>query len=512
MDKLFLYEPDEMIKKIKVIEPEMREDSYGEITEGLDTTSRNALAYISEIFSYMKKNWNIDQCTVLALMKELYRIASTGEYSYLQDFEKISYKDDVFEHMWEEAGKSEILYAGRLLRYYYLVKEKAYHPHKTWKEIEKVYKKFGFLEPLKKVKKVEKVEKKEGDNTTTNTITDMEFMSECHAHMDKYYVGQDLLKKKMCSVLTQWKYYDVRTTMLMIGPSGSGKNYLIETISSFPYLGMPVISYDCSALTPNGFSGADVSAIFKKVREVTRSGPLFEWMRRDSDRPGSSDGKCIVYLDEIDKIINRNHDSRGDNINAMVQQQLLSALAGTETIEGVDTGKILFILGGAFPRIDELEKEKDRNPLGFNTATECKVNIKESVRDQMLAIGGEVEFIGRIEDIIRLHKLTRDELKTILMDEHIGIFTKKKKIYNDSGLDLIIEEDTVEAIVDLIVKENAGARSVKNIMNQFADNAYFYDMKVGGYSCMKIHKGMLQGEAPIFIKGGRYIENGARHF
>ena len=61
----------------------------------------------------------------LALMKELYRIASTGEYSYLQDFEKISYKDDVFEHMWEEAGKSEILYAGRLLRYYYLVKEKA---------------------------------------------------------------------------------------------------------------------------------------------------------------------------------------------------------------------------------------------------------------------------------------------------------------------------------------------------------------------------------------------------
>ena len=55
MDKLFLYEPDEMIKKIKVIEPEMREDSYGEITEGLDTTSRNALAYISEIFSYMKK-------------------------------------------------------------------------------------------------------------------------------------------------------------------------------------------------------------------------------------------------------------------------------------------------------------------------------------------------------------------------------------------------------------------------------------------------------------------------
>ena len=64
---------------------------------------------------------------------------------------------------------------------------------------------------------------------------------------------------------------------------------------------MPVISYDCSALTPNGFSGADVSAIFKKVREVTRSGPLFEWMRRDSDRPGSSDGKFIVYVELIQR-------------------------------------------------------------------------------------------------------------------------------------------------------------------------------------------------------------------
>lgn len=71
-----------------------------------------------------------------------------------------------------------------------------------------------------------------------------------------------------------------------------------------------------------------------------------------------------------------------------------------------------------------------------------------------------------------------------------------------SGLDLDIEEDTVEAIINLIVKEDAGARSVKNIMNQFADNRYFYDMKVGGYSGMKIHKGMFHGEDSIFVKGG----------
>ena len=69
-------------------------------------------------------------------------------------------------------------------------------------------------------------------------------------------------------------------------------------------------------------------------------------------------------------------------------------------------------------------------------------------------------------------------------------------------MDLSIEEDTIEAIVDLIEKESAGARAVKNIMNQFADNQYFYDMKMGGYDILRIHKGMLHGENPIFLKGG----------
>ena len=504
MDKLFKYDSVEMIEKLKTIEPEMQEDSYKGDYENFDNISGNALAYINEVFVYMKSIWNVEECTVIALMKELYRIASTGEYSYLQDFDDISYKDDVFEHMWEETGKKEVLYAIRLLRYYYLVHEKNYHPRKIWKEIETVYKKFEALESLKKVQKKDK-------NNQTKKLSEREFMFECRSHMDKYYVGQEVLKKKLCSVLAQWKYYDVRTTMLMMGPSGSGKNCMIETIASFPHLEMPVISYDCSALTPNGFNGDDASAIFKKVKQIMRRGYMRDWMNNSSSS-GSSNEKCIVYLDEVDKIINWNHDSRGESINAMVQQQLLSALAGTETIEGVDTSKILFILGGAFPRIDDLKKEKGRNPLGFNAVKECTVDVKESVRDQIIAIGGEVEFVGRIEDIVKLRKLTRDDLKTILMDEHIGAFSKKKKIYNNSGLDLTIEEDTVEAIVDLIVKEDAGARSVKNIMNQFADNAYFYDMKVGGYTCMKIHKGMLQGEAPIFIKGGgECVENCARH-
>ena len=324
--------------------------------------------------------------------------------------------------------------------------------------------------------------------------------------MDKNMVGQDVLKKKLCIMLYQWKYHDVRSTLLMVGPSGSGKNHMIETIRSFPDLGFPVISYDCSALTPNGFTGADVKDIFKRVRQVCM-------MASRANQPNGigENGKCIVFLDEVDKIINFNHDSRGESVNAMVQQQLLSSLAGTENIEGVDTSKILFILGGAFPRIDDLKKDKGKNPIGFNSGSEFCVDLKDSLRDQIIAIGGEVEFVGRIEDIVQMSRLTKDDLRSILMDENIGVFTEKKKLYQESGLDLEIEEDTIEAIVDLIEKEDAGARSARNILNQFADSQYFYDMKVGGYSTMKIHKGMLSGEAPIFIRGGANSEKSIKY-
>lgn len=502
MDKLFTYDSLDMVKKLGDIEEEMREDSYHECVFDVESISENALSYIQIIFDYMKKCYRMEECTVISMMKEMYRIAATGEYMYIQEFDDIGYKNDVLEHMKGESGYQEVLYAIRLLRYYYLVKEKEFHSQEIWINIEKIYKSVEELGPLKKPEKKAKIP------TERNELTEVEFMRAFRKHMDKYYIGQEVLKKKICSIIDLWKYHDVRTVFMMVGPSGSGKNYMIETIQNFPELGCPVVSYDCSSLTPNGFEGADVSAIFKKVRQSLRGKPILNWMENGFE----TDSKCIVFLDEIDKIINFNHDSRGESINGMIQQQLLSSLAGTEIIEGVDTSKILFILGGAFPRIDELKKEKGKNPVGFNSVMECQLDFKESLRDQIIAIGGEIEFVARIEDIVKMSKLTREDLKAILMDEQIGVFTKKKKVYQASGLNLDIEEDTINDILDLIVKEGAGARSVKNIMNEITDNQYFYDMKVGGYDTMKIHKGMLYGEAPIFLKGGKSDEKSVTYF
>lgn len=483
-----------MMDRLHSVEAEMREDSYydesGEMNFSL--LAKDSFACIQTLCRYMKGRYNAEECTVRNLMRELYLVSATGEYSHLQDFHEIGLKNEAFEKLSGPAGHKVLMYAVRVLRYYYLVYEKRVHPDGVWKEIQELYQKAKALSNPGKLEKRKAGEKKK--------LSEEEFMKSLWDHMEKNYVGQETLKKKLCSVIDQWLFHDVRTTLLMVGPSGSGKNYMIETIRRFPDLGVPVISYDCSALTPNGFVGADVKDIFKKVHQAVNPSAIPGWIQGKQD--GRKGRRCIVFLDEVDKIINFNHDSRGESINAMVQQQLLSSLAGTETIEGINTSDVLFILGGAFPRINDLKKEKHKNPMGFGRTEELHVDLRDTIRDQIIAIGGEVEFVGRIEDIVKLAKLSRKDLRAILMDENIGEFTRKQKIYREAGITLEIEEDTVEEIVDLIVREDAGARSVRNIMNQFADSRYFFDMKLGGYDTMIIHRGMLQGEKPVFVRGG----------
>ena len=175
--------------------------------------------------------------------------------------------------------------------------------------MENVYEKLDCLENFNKV------EKKNKNNNQLPKLSELDFMFKCRQHMDKYYVGQEVLKKKLCSILAQWKFYGERSTMLMMGPFGCGKNYIIETIAAFPQLEMPVISYDCSSLTPNGFSGADVSGIFRKVKEVMRRGSVLSW--RSEGNFLSDNDKCIVYLDEVDKIINWNYNAQDENVNAI---------------------------------------------------------------------------------------------------------------------------------------------------------------------------------------------------
>lgn len=172
--------------------------------------------------------------------------------------------------------------------------------------------------------------------------------------------------------------------VLMIGDTGSGKNYTIDTLGRYleEKEKVPVIVWDASRLTPNGFSGNCVSDVIK----------LF---KQKSKEMGVDNTRGIIYLDEICKIIVPNHDSHGENANALVQLQLLSMLSGS-VIEGVDTSKLLFILGGAFADLRKLRNERKKSAkLGFSIQDEPS-HCESTLREDLYTIGMQREFLGRI--------------------------------------------------------------------------------------------------------------------
>lgn len=476
MDRFFKYGIVGMEEYLEKVEPEMRERYYqSEDEDTLDAWSEKAMDYISAIFLYMSMHFAEREMTVVNVLKQLYRMALTGEYSQYQELDDLVYEDEGLKDINFLAFKKHVLYSARWLQYHYYVYEMGEKPDSAWYEILKLMKRFEDLAALRNpIVKRPKSKKKE--------LPKEAFIPALREHLDRYMIGQDTLKKKICMLLYMWIYHGERTNFLIVGPTGSGKNHIIDTIASFPHLGRTLISYDCSQLTPNGFMGSNVNEIMKRLKAAC-----------DKDkRPIAG---SIVYLDEVDKIINFNHDSRGENMNAMVQQQMLSLLAGTEP----EAKEVLFICGGAFPRIDDLKNDTKKD-IGFGSQDPKMLDFEVSLRDQICQIGCEAEFIGRIGEIIQLEKLNRSELKQILIDEEIGVLTQKKHVYEAVGVNLHMDEELIDHIVDLVVKEDLGARSVKNIMNELADSKYLYDIMMQKCNKLVLHTGMLYGETPLFLQ------------
>lgn len=492
MDQIFTKDAIKAELAIKALEMEMREKYYKHIKiqpAAQNNISRAAFDYIYFMFCYMKEYYQEDKQTISEMLQQLYKVLVTGDYQCYECKRTKGYGEHLFEGVKTLSGYGKMLYCAEMLYYYYNVCEKKTELAEEWKNTSLAFQKFLTVpeEWDKEIEKKEKEAEKKVKKKTKKT-GEAEFMQKMKAHMDQNMAGQERLKKKMCVLLYQWKYHQIRSNFLMIGPSGSGKNHMINTIKSFPDLDMPLTTYDCSQLTAAGFHGDSTRDIFQKYKDENRK----------ENTPAEYG---IIYLDEIDKIINTHYDSQDENCNAFVQQQLLSALAGTEKFETIDTSKILFILGGAFPRLHELEKY-EKKTVGFRADYSQMVDLKVSLRDKIVEIGGETEFIGRIAQIEEMNPLTRADLRTILLDPKIGELSKLKKVYQQSGFTLEVKETVIEEILDQVEHDPAGARSVKNTLNGLIDSSYFFDMAMSGYKKIIIHEGMLYGEPPHFMYGG----------
>ena len=496
MDHLFAKDVDQAMEALRELEPEMREQYYKHTSydeQEMEELSGHAYDYIRPVFNYMKHTYKEEKQTVCELMVNLYKTLVTGEFAWYESIGKLNHVNQVFDDILSIEGYEKMSYTANLLYYYYQAREKKSDSSTDKYATQCVFRNFLRMPKYRTDKRDDRRKGDTGEKQKKNQnmnlkmkLDEANFMNNLKEHMDNYVVGQERLKKKLCVLLYNWKYQQVRSNLLMVGPSGSGKNHIIETIKSFPGLDMTLTTFDASQLTASGFSGDSVEDLFRRFKtEYGNQHPAME--------------RGIIYLDEVDKIINTNFDSHDDNVNAVVQQQLLSAVAGTETFSGIDTKNILFILGGAFPRIQDLEKY-ERKPVGFSTDTPQIGDLKTGLREKLLAIGGEHEFIGRIQNIEEMNLLTRAELKEILLRPETGELKRMQQLYKKSGFILEVEDEVIEAVLDMAEHDPAGARSVKNILNQLVDASYFFDMKVHGYNKIIVHKGMLYGEPPYFQK------------
>lgn len=522
MELLFKKNNYAFVRCMREIEDEMLEaygKEYGENAKSL--YSAQALRLLLEIFMFVNQ-MNPFYRSTRKMLEQLSFIAETGECGYLGG---ITGNPNIallmLNRMEEVQRKKAVQYAARWLEYRYRVYEKAKQPESNQRLVAEQMKKIDemalrrfdaslYLAPGRTpasgkawtAENADKPKRVENVPDVPDESDKLKYPLRLYEHLDSYVVGQDEVKKSIAMAVHHYVNYNIRNNVLMIGPSGSGKNYVTKILSQFKDLekDMVVYVYDTSALTPNGFQGANVQDIFKGFDSLCKA-------------KGKSNKKGIIYLDEIDKIIYPNTDSNNENMNAIVQRQLLAALEGTTVISGVDTSKILFILGGAFEGLYEMEKErmkKKQSKVGFLSVGEANGEISMEdcqLKEDLLALGAQKEFLARIPVLVRMERLGKEELKKILLHEKTGVIKQKQELFAKDGLELIVEEEVYDLLAEKMYQENMGARSARNIMENVVKN-YNFDMLFHGYKKIIIHPGMITDNEKPRFEGGE--ENDSR--
>lgn len=309
---------------------------------------------------------------------------------------------------------------------------------------------------------------------------------EIKAKLDEFIIGQEEAKKFLSvEVYNHYKRIyradelevDVqKTNVLLTGPTGSGKTYIIQILSKI--LNVPLVIGDATTITETGYVGKDADSLIKAL-----------YIQSNGDIKKTERG--IIYIDEIDKIATKsNRKSEKDPSGEGAQQTLLKLLEGSEvTIEisngigktpvTINTNNILFICGGAFNGINEIIK----NRLGVNKAKGIGFNVNEEVEEKskdyrvtsedLVKYGMIEELVGRIPLIATLNKLTEEELLDILLNSKNSIITQYKALFKLDKVDIEFEEGALKYIVKEAIKKDVGARGLRGIIADKMNNLMF---------------------------------------
>lgn len=331
---------------------------------------------------------------------------------------------------------------------------------------------------LKKKKPEEK--KKEDETLNLKTIPSPHLIK---ASLDEFVIGQEHAKKAM-SVAVYNHYKRVitgtmddieieKSNMLMIGPTGSGKTYLVKTLARL--LKVPLAITDATSLTEAGYIGDDVESVLSKLL-----------LAADNDVEKAEQG--IIFIDEIDKIAKKRNTNNRDVSGESVQQGLLKLLEGSDVevpvgassknamvpMTTVNTKNILFICGGAFPDLEKIIKTRlnKKSSIGFISDLKDKYdndpNIFTKVTVEDLREFGMIpEFLGRLPVIFALEGLTWEMLVKVLKEPKNAILKQYQKLLALDEVDLHFDDEALKAIAEKALEKKTGARALRAIIEEF---------------------------------------------
>ena len=331
-----------------------------------------------------------------------------------------------------------------------------------------------------------KVKRKKTKEKKTEPVFDIRAIPAPHkikSKLDDYVVGQEHAKKVMSvAVYNHYKRISAeqqddieveKSNMLMVGPTGSGKTYLVKTLARL--LDVPLAITDATSLTEAGYIGDDIESVVSKLLAAA-----------DNDVERAEHG--IIFIDEIDKIAKKRNTNQRDVSGESVQQGMLKLLEGAEVevpvgassknamvpMTTVNTKNILFICGGAFPDLDEIIKERlnKQSSIGFRADLKDKYDKEDNLLMQVTVedirkFGMIPEFIGRLPILFSLEALTEDMLVRILVEPKNAIIKQYQKLLDYDEVKLEFEQQALYAIAKKAKEKKVGARALRAIIEEF---------------------------------------------